>query len=595
MNLLNETIDGIEVVREIAEGGTAIVYEGRNKLMIPSALKVLLPKFSKNEEVRRRFEIEAKILAKLRHPNIVSINNYHDLGELLVITMEYLDGVDLMSYIEANGKLSKEETKKIILQVLEGLKFAHRANILHRDIKPSNIFVTSLGQVKVLDFGISKILMPSNPEDTIVDKTIEDAPTRQLTSVESILGTPIFMSPEQIENPREVDERSDIYSLGVVMWTMLNGKLPYSYNSGSIADLSKISNSILCNPLPETPNSEHLNSVISKATEKNKNARFQNIQEFIDALELKYSPPPTGPRIKITAIILSFIGLIIAIGISTKYVLNSEKTEPVEKATLVKTEQGSEPGINSFGIQETKDTNDFYILSTVSVASESQAKSKAENLQDEGYDAGYLWIPNYNSLSGAPKYLVFIGPFDTPIECGIKTENYRKIDTTAYGFLVSKKNKRVIISDKHTYYVTNPYYPSGTIISDSSIDDNPGSTIDNSNPSEIIAHETQQNISIISEIETCKNLSGKAKIDYFIKSVVKAKNTKSFSSSDKNDYKSLLQSCFDNFHSLYNQMNDETVCSYLSTFKSEFEGVNLSLNNKFKDINYDKQCMLTIP
>ena len=204
----------LEILELLGHGGMGAVYKARQKQLDRLiALKILPPQIGETEAFAERFTREARSLAKLNHPHIVSVHDFgHTEAGLYYFIMEFVDGTDLRQVIQA-GELSPSEALAIVPQVCEALQYAHEEGIVHRDIKPENILLDKKGRVKIADFGLAKIL----------DRP---ATTYTLTRAGQRMGTPHYMAPEQIEHPGQVDHRADIYSLGVVFYEMLTGELP---------------------------------------------------------------------------------------------------------------------------------------------------------------------------------------------------------------------------------------------------------------------------------------------------------------------------------------------------------------------------------
>jgi serine/threonine protein kinase len=211
---LAEKFPQLEIIELLGQGGMGAVYKARQKQLDRLvALKILPPEVGQSEAFAERFTREARSLARLNHPQIVTV---HDFGRtedgLYYFLMEFVDGTDLRHIIQA-GELASEQALAIVPQVCEALHYAHKKGIVHRDIKPENILLDKEGEIKIADFGLARLL---------------DKPTSAYTLTQSgqRMGTPHYMAPEQIEHPQEVDHRADIYSLGVVFYEMLTGELP---------------------------------------------------------------------------------------------------------------------------------------------------------------------------------------------------------------------------------------------------------------------------------------------------------------------------------------------------------------------------------
>jgi len=203
----------LEILGLLGHGGMGAVYKARQRgLDRLVALKILPPQVSAEPAFAERFAREARALARLSHPNIVTVFDLGQSGPLYYFLMEFVDGVNLRQLLQSH-RLTPPETLGLLPQICEALEYAHGEGIVHRDIKPENILLDQKGRVKVADFGLSKLLQPG-PKDL------------QLTQSSQVLGTVHYMAPEQLEKPLEVDHRADIYSLGVVLYEMLTGELP---------------------------------------------------------------------------------------------------------------------------------------------------------------------------------------------------------------------------------------------------------------------------------------------------------------------------------------------------------------------------------
>ena len=201
--------DRYEILEVIGTGGMAVVYKAKcHRLNRLVAVKILKDEYSQDEEFRRRFRAESQAVAMLSHPNIVSVYDVSQSGDTDYIVMELIDGITLKQYMEKKGVLNWRETLHFTIQIAKALEHAHSRGIVHRDIKPHNIMILKNGSVKVADFGIARV---SSAQSTL---------TREA------LGSVHYISPEQAKGSR-VDNRSDLYSLGVVMYEMLTGRPPY--------------------------------------------------------------------------------------------------------------------------------------------------------------------------------------------------------------------------------------------------------------------------------------------------------------------------------------------------------------------------------
>jgi len=257
-----------EIVEKIGEGGMSIVYKARcNKLDRFVAVKILKKELNDNVDIANKFKKEATAIATLSDNNIVNVLDVGTQDEINYIVMEYVKGKTLKDVIREFGKLNYETTIKIGTQIAKALDCAHKNKIVHRDIKPQNILVTEEGLIKVTDFGIAK----STSSET-------------LTNTSTIMGSAQYFSPEQAKGTL-VDARTDIYSLGIVMYEMATGKLPFEADSPVSIALKHIQEQPVA---PKQVNSripDSLNKLILKAMEKDANNRYQTAREMINDLQ----------------------------------------------------------------------------------------------------------------------------------------------------------------------------------------------------------------------------------------------------------------------------------------------------------------------
>ncbi len=258
----------LEIIELIGRGGMGFVFKARQPHLDRFvALKLLPDKLARDPRFAERFGREGRVLAKLNHPNIVSIYDFGSTEHFYFLLMEYVDGVNLRQAMQA-GRFSPGEALAIVPKICEALQYAHEQGILHRDIKPENILLDARGQVKIADFGIAKLVG-------------EDKPDVALTATGAALGTPHYMAPEQLEQPTEVDHRADIYSLGVVFYEMLTGELPI----GRFAA-----------PSSKTPVGANVDEVVFRTLEKDRERRFQSAGEMKTQVEHLSGPDAGGAR-----------------------------------------------------------------------------------------------------------------------------------------------------------------------------------------------------------------------------------------------------------------------------------------------------------
>lgn len=255
------------VLSELGQGGMASVWLAKHKTLDAEfAIKILDKRFISDDNIRKRFLAEARIMSKMNHPNIVRVTDLIDEAETVAFVMEHVPGMTLKQFIEQKGKPNESLIKSLFTQILSATKFIHEQGLIHRDIKPSNFMVTPDNQVKLMDFGIAKIADANAVEYTG-------------TGASQQMGTPMYMSPEQVRASGGVTPASDIYSLGVTLWHVITGTKPY--DTGSLS-LPEIQVAILKDTLPLT--GTKWDGVIQKATQKNLSDRFQSDAEFLNGI-----------------------------------------------------------------------------------------------------------------------------------------------------------------------------------------------------------------------------------------------------------------------------------------------------------------------
>ncbi|MFQ5863671.1 MAG: protein kinase [bacterium] len=265
--MLNQTISHYKILEKLGEGGMGVVYKAKDtRLKREVAIKFLPGQIASHSEERERFKIEAQAAAALNHPNISTIHAIEEVDDEVFIVMEYIDGQELKEKIEA-GSVPVDEALDIALQIAKGLQAAHKKGIVHRDIKSANIMLTESGQVKIMDFGLAKV-----------------RGIAKVTKVGTTLGTAAYMSPEQARG-EEVDHRTDLWSLGVVLYEMLSGHLPFEGDYQQ-AVLYSIMNE---DPEPitriRTDVTAELEQVMLKMLEKDRDLRHYSVEEFLKSLQ----------------------------------------------------------------------------------------------------------------------------------------------------------------------------------------------------------------------------------------------------------------------------------------------------------------------
>ena len=259
--------DRYEIIELIGAGGMAYVYKALcHRLNRYDAIKIMRDETAANEEFRKRFRAESQAVAMLSHPNIVSVYDVSHSDDVEYIVMELVDGITLKQYLQKTGALSAGEVLSFTTQIAKALDHAHNKGIIHRDIKPQNIMLFKDGMIKVADFGIASL-----------QNDIED-------SSDETVGSVHYIAPEQARGAAP-DARSDIYSLGIVMYEMLTGKLPYVGNSEAEVAVMHMNTEAVPprSIIPEIP--EELERICLKAMNSDIDARYQTAAELLDDLE----------------------------------------------------------------------------------------------------------------------------------------------------------------------------------------------------------------------------------------------------------------------------------------------------------------------
>lgn len=258
-----------EIIEKIGEGGMSVVYKAKDRLLNRYvAIKILRPEFIKDENFVENFRKESQAAAGLSHPNIVNVYDVGREGNIHFIVMELIDGKSLSQIIEEQGRLDYKDAINIAQQVASALSLAHKNQIIHRDVKPHNILITSSGIAKLADFGIARAVSKESIEE----------------GNEKIMGSVHYFSPEQARGAY-VDERSDIYSLGIVLFEMLTGKVPFDGDNPISIALMHVND-----PIPSVTSivkgiPPQLEKVIEKATNKYQSNRYKSADEMIADLD----------------------------------------------------------------------------------------------------------------------------------------------------------------------------------------------------------------------------------------------------------------------------------------------------------------------
>jgi serine/threonine protein kinase len=267
--MIGQKIQNYQIESLLGEGGMGTVYKATDLVLGREvALKMLHSNLTKQSQFLERFKNEAQVLARLTHPNIAVLYNYIQQNEAFYMVMEYVEGKNIESLIKQHQSLTPQNTVSIISQALEGLSHAHKKGIFHRDIKPANLMLTPDSTVKLMDFGIAKV-----------------SGEQRLTQVNRVVGTLEFMAPELIEG-KEPSVASDLYGVGVTMYQMLSGKLPFEGKTdfSLMQDIVHKQPPLLDKSVPKA-----LNNVVMKALAKRPEDRFIDAKDFQKALQKSFS------------------------------------------------------------------------------------------------------------------------------------------------------------------------------------------------------------------------------------------------------------------------------------------------------------------
>jgi serine/threonine protein kinase len=331
--MIGKTLGNLRIVSELGRGGMGVVYLAEHKTLNKKfAVKSLSPALTEDPKFRERFYQEARNQALLDHPNIVQATDFFEEDQQFFFVMEYVDGQELGEIIRTKGSLPEEEALSIFKYILEGLDFAHNKGIIHRDVKPPNIIVDASGRARIMDFGIAVMFGGE-----------------RLTETGTTVGSPWYMSPEQITHPQDIDHRSDVYSAGILLYEMLTGDVPFEGDSDFSVKEQQV-NAPRPDPHQKNPQiSAELAKIVLKAIDKDPDKRFQGCAEFLDyinAYEAGKTPQPSAPR-KWLLVSLAVVA-IVGVGVALYTVFFSPKPddsklrrEEARKTAVLQMEVGS--------------------------------------------------------------------------------------------------------------------------------------------------------------------------------------------------------------------------------------------------------------
>lgn len=273
-----ENVGPYRIIQQLGQGGMATVFKAYHPALDRNvAIKVMHPAFLEDSQFLARFEREARVVAKLDHPNIVPVYDFAEHGGQPYLVMKYVEGQTLKAVLDSRS-LAQAEILQIVKSVGAALSYAHKRGVLHRDIKPSNVLLTEEGQVYLADFGLARIAMAGQSS----------------MSGDQLLGTPHYISPEQARGERDLDQGTDIYSLGIVLYQLTVGRVPFSADTPFSIIHDHIYTPL---PLPRQTNpqlSEALERILLKALAKERGDRFETIDELVRAFEAAFTAPDLG-------------------------------------------------------------------------------------------------------------------------------------------------------------------------------------------------------------------------------------------------------------------------------------------------------------
>ena len=257
-----------QILKELGRGGMGIVFQAYDKQLNEQvAIKILSPMLSNNSEALERMKREVSAARRITHPNVIRIHDISEAGGLNFVSMEYFNGISLKDHIKKTGSLSLMQAFNIASQICEGLEAAHRQGVIHRDLKSQNIIINSAGQIKIIDFGLA-----------------HTAHLEGMTVSGLIMGTPEYMAPEQVAG-KKVDERADLYSLGIILYEIFTGKVPFHGDSAIAIGFKQMKEDP---PPPRSLNGqlpEPVERVILKALAKEPLQRYRSAGELRGDLE----------------------------------------------------------------------------------------------------------------------------------------------------------------------------------------------------------------------------------------------------------------------------------------------------------------------
>ncbi len=277
----NEVVPGYKFMKKLGVGGTATVFLAESAKYAPQvAVKILHPKKAADEKQKERFLREARLLTEFGHPNIVKGYDYGVHNNLHYFAMEYVNGVTVQDMLDKSGAIEESRALEIIVEVARGLDYMHSKGYVHKDIKPGNIMITSDGRVKLCDLGFANV-MTTGPDVDRMAETDKEMQAQQPADDELTVGTVQFMSPEQAQGKRDLDIRSDIYSLGATLFYMVMGELPFKGETDMDLMAAHVLEELDSAGIKDRNISAHMHYFIERMMSKDRDLRYATANAMI--------------------------------------------------------------------------------------------------------------------------------------------------------------------------------------------------------------------------------------------------------------------------------------------------------------------------
>lgn len=277
LNVAGSLDSRYQILKELGRGGMGIVFQAYDKqLKEQVAIKILSPLLSADPEALERLKREVSSARRVTHQNVIRIHDLSELGGLHFVSMEFFEGTQLKEFIRQNRPLSQMQVFLIAAQLCDGLEAAHAQGVIHRDLKSQNVILNAANQVKIIDFGLAR-----------------SAQQQEMTATGLILGTPEYMAPEQVSG-KKVDERADIYSLGIILYELFTGRVPFSGESPISVGFQQIKDAPAKPTLLNAQIPVEVETVILKALEKDPERRYRSVAELRRALENAQRAQPSA-------------------------------------------------------------------------------------------------------------------------------------------------------------------------------------------------------------------------------------------------------------------------------------------------------------